>query len=250
MTFHPSGPNGSSRWFHSDAFLDFNLIQTGHGRDTESCKVIAADYEKSPAKPVLDAEATYEAHPLANVRDAGGRKVLSDDADIRKYAYWNLFAGACGHVYGHHSVWQMHLPARGGGYGAAASWFDALNAPGAGQMRHLRTLMESRPFLERVPDQTLSTDPFSGADHSRAIRGRVYAFVYSPQGRSLTVMLGKIAGRTVRAYWFDPRTGTVSRIGEFANEGTQLFSPPATGWSNDWVLVLDDVEENRPPPGQ
>ena len=64
------------------------------------------------------------------------------------------------------------------------------------------------------------------------------------------MVLGKIAGRTVRVYWFDPRTDTASRIGEFANEGTQLFSPPATGRSNDWVLVLDDVEENRPPPGQ
>lgn len=250
MTFHPSGPNASSRWFHRDAFLDFNLIQTGHGRDTESWKLIAGDYEKSPAKPVLDAEATYEAHPLANVRDAGGQKVLSDDSDVRKYAYWNLFAGACGHAYGHHSVWQMHLPTRGGGYGAVASWSDALNAPGAGQMRHLRTLMESRPFLERIPDQSLLADPLSGADHCQAIRGRAYAFVYSPQGRPFMVALGKITGRTVRTHWFDPRTGTTARIGDFANDGRRLFSPPAAGRGNDWVLVLDDALENRPPPGQ
>ena len=151
MTFHPSGPNASSRWFHADAFLDFNLIQTGHGRDTESWKMIAEDYGRGPAKPVLDAEATYEAHPLANVRDANGQNVLSDDSDIRRYAYWNLFAGACGHAYGHHSVWQMHQPARGGGYGAVASWSDALNAPGAGQMRPVRTLLESRPFWNESP---------------------------------------------------------------------------------------------------
>ena len=250
MTFHPSGPNASSRWFHADAFLDFNLIQTGHGRDTESWKMIAEDYGLGPAKPVLDAETTYEAHPLANVRDANGQNVLSDDSDIRRYAYWNLFAGACGHAYGHHSVWQMHQPARGGGYGAVASWSDALNAPGAGQMRPVRTLLESRPFLERIPDQTLLADTLLGADHGQAIRGRAYAFVYSPQGRPFRVVLGKIAGQTVRAHRFNPRDGTATRFGDFANEGTRLFSPPTAGRGNDWVLVLDDARENRPAPGQ
>lgn len=250
MTFHPSGPNASSRWFHDDAFLDFNLIQTGHGRNTESWKLITADYEKKPPKPVLDAEATYEAHPLANVRDAGNQKVLSDDSDIRKYAYWNLFAGACGHTYGHHSVWQMHQPERGGGYGAVASWSEALDAPGAGQMRHVRTLMESRPFLERLPDQTLLADTLSGANHSQALRGRSYAFVYSPQGHPFSVVMGKITGQAVQAHWFDPRTGRTSRIGEFANEGILPFTPPTSGRENDWVLVLDDTGENRSAPSR
>ena len=249
MTFHPSGLNASSRWFHNDAFLDFNLIQTGHGRDTDSWRLITADYEKKPPKPILDAEATYEAHPLANVRDAQNQKVLSDDSDIRKYAYWNLFAGACGHTYGHHSVWQMHSPARGGGYGAVASWSEALNAPGAGQMRHVRTLMESRPFLERVPDQTLLADTLSGANHSRALRGRSYAFIYSPQGHPFAVVMGKITGQAVRAHWFDPRTGTASVIGEFA-EGILPFTPPTSGRENDWVLVLDDASESRPAPSR
>lgn len=248
MTFHPSGPNASSRWFHNDAFLDFNLIQTGHGRNTDSWRLIRADYEKKPPKPVLDAEATYEAHPLANVRDAGSQQVLSDDSDIRKCAYWNLFAGACGHTYGHHSVWQMHQPARGGGYGAVTSWLDALDAPGARQMCHVRTLMESRPFLERIPDQTLLIDTLSGANHSQALRGRSYAFVYSPEGHSFSVVMGKITGQVVQAHWFDPRTGRSSPIGEFANEGILPFTPPTSGRGNDWVLVLDDTRENRPAP--
>ena len=31
MSFHPRGGETSSTWFHNDAWLDFNMHQTGHG---------------------------------------------------------------------------------------------------------------------------------------------------------------------------------------------------------------------------
>ena len=31
MTFHPMGGNSSSKWFHAQNWLDFNMMQTGHG---------------------------------------------------------------------------------------------------------------------------------------------------------------------------------------------------------------------------
>ncbi len=31
MSFHPRGSETSSTWFHNDAWLDFNMHQTGHG---------------------------------------------------------------------------------------------------------------------------------------------------------------------------------------------------------------------------
>jgi len=30
---------------------------------------------------------------------------------------------------------------------------------------------------------------------------------------------------------------------------TREFTPPSSGPGNDWVLVLDDVDKNFPPPG-
>ena len=33
-------------------------------------------------------------------------------------------------------------------------WTEALDQPGAAQMRHARALLESRPYLTRVPDDT------------------------------------------------------------------------------------------------
>jgi hypothetical protein len=41
--------------------------------------------------------------------------------------------------YGHHSVWQMHTPARGEGINKPINyWFQAIESPGAWQIRHAR----------------------------------------------------------------------------------------------------------------
>jgi hypothetical protein len=116
-----------------------------------------------------------------------------------------------------------------------------MDLPGAADMRHVRDLMLSRPFLSRVPDQSLVQDTFSGADHLQATRGDSYAFIYAATGRTFTANLGQISGDTVVAWWFDPRIGNVTRIGEFPNQGARQFDPPGEPQrGNDWVLVLDD----------
>jgi hypothetical protein len=83
-----------------------------------------------------------------------------------------------------------------------------------------------------------------GLKHVEATRGKTYAFLYIPQGDPVTVRLGKISGEKVRARWFDPREGTATDIGEFANEGTREFTPPAKGSRTDWVLVLDEASKD------
>lgn len=64
-------------------------------------------------------------------------------------------AGAAGHTYGHHSIWQMHSPKNASGSGPKEYWYDALAAPSARQMGYLRKLMEARPFLTQRPDLSL-----------------------------------------------------------------------------------------------
>jgi hypothetical protein len=54
----------------------------------------------------------------------------------------------------------------------------------------------------------------------------------------------------VRAWWFDPRTGKATPVGDFANGGTRTFVPPQPGEALDWVLVLDDAAQHYPPPGE
>jgi len=53
----------------------------------------------------------------------------------------------------------------------------------------------------------------------------------------------------VKAWWFNPRDGGATPIGEFPNSGEREFAPPGAGEFLDWVLVLDDASKGYPPPG-
>jgi hypothetical protein len=238
MTYHPMGGRSSAEWFHDRHWLDFNMVQTGHGaRDLPTYEAITRDYHRTPIKPVLDGEPRYEDHPI-NWDPKNG---WFDDFDVRQAAYWSVFAGGFGVTYGCHDVWQMFTPERKPISSARTPWTTAIDLPGASQMQHLRRLVESRPFLERRPAQELlAGDSGSGANHVRATRGERYAFVYIPTGRNVDVKLELLAGKSVRAAWFDPRTGTQTAIGAYPNEGARNFDPPGeAARGNDWVLVLD-----------
>ena len=256
MTCHPNGGGSSSAWFHDDAWLAFNMQQTGHnpvapasdrGRKT-TWQRIADDYQRKPTKPVLDGEPLYEDHPIGF--RAAKEHGYSLDAHIRQRAYWHVFAGSFGITYGHHSVWQFFEPGRRGVNGPILYWREALLRPGGEQIRHLRALIESRPMLSRVPDASLVADPLGGPDYVAATRGDGYAFIYSAQGRPFKAVLGKISGERVTGWWFNPRNGAAEKIGTWPNEGTRDFTPHLHGgFGTDYVLVLDDDARNFPTPG-
>ena len=248
MTFHPPGGRSSAEWFRGDDWLAFDMIQSGHGFDHDNGRRIAADYARRPPRPCLDGEPGYEDHPA----EFNPKNGYLDAYDARKAAYWATFAGACGHAYGCHDIWQFYSGDRPPITAARTPWKTAKDLPGAGQMRHLRALIESRPILARVPDQSLlASDPGRGTDHVRATRAGdgSYAFVYSASGAPFTVDLGKLSGGRLRACWYDPRDGSAQVVGTLAREGRKEFVPPSRGKGRDWVLVLDDESRDDPEPG-
>ena len=245
MTFHPQ-PNGlemggSSNWFHNDSWLDFNMLQDGHCRDEITYDKVSFVYNRTPVKPVLDAEPIYEDHPVCfNAADLG----TSSAYDVRKFAYLDLFAGAFGHTYGCHGVWQMYTKQREPVNGPHFPWQEALDLPGARQMTFVKQLLTSRPMLDRIPDQSLvEENDYGPSDRIQATRGKDYAFIYTAAGRQITVNAGRISGNEFMATWFDPRNGKTQPIGKFANKGRHQFKPPTSGYGRDWVLVLDDLDK-------
>lgn len=256
MTFHPPGGNGSSTWFHDENGFDFNMRQNGHVAEfTGRYSQTRMDYDRTPPKPVLDGEPIYEDHPVSFDAKNFGHSVA---ADVRRPLYWDLFGGAFGHTYGHHSVWQMWSSKHAPKNFPLMPWDEAINQPGAAQMQHARALLESRPFLTRIPDDdVLANDPIptampgAGRYHFAATRDTngSYAMVYAPVGRSFRVRMDKITRRKVKAWWFNPRNGKATAIGTFENRGEREFFPPDAGEMLDWVLVLDEASKNFPPPG-
>jgi hypothetical protein len=256
MTFHPPGGQGSAQWFHDDEWLDFNMRQNGHVVEYgPRYAQTRDDYDRSPVKPVIDGEPIYEDHPIAFKPDEQGH---STAADVRRPLYWDLFSGAFGHTYGHHSVWQMWDEGRDPINRPLMPWHEAIDQPGAGQMQHGRRLIESRPSASRVPDDSVivpdevaSAVPGAGRYRYVATRdaeGR-YAMVYAPVGRAFRVRMDAISGGTARGWWYDPRTGQATEIGTFPAEGEREFAPPSPGETLDWILVLDDASQGFPPPG-
>jgi len=139
------------------------------------------------------------------------------------------------------------------------AWSEAIGQPGAGQMQHARHLLESRPFLTRIPDDSVivadrvpTAVPGAGRYHFAATRDSAgtYAMVYVPVGRPFKVRMDAIKGDQVKAWWFTPRDGEATSIGMFAQGGEREFVSPARGEILDWVLVLDDAAQNYPAPGK
>jgi hypothetical protein len=267
ITFHPFGRSRSSQWFHDAGWLDFNMVQSGHrtyeqdpnGIGQDSWRHIGIDYALSPTKPTLDGEPSYEnipyglhdwrqekyAHLRPTPYDSSAPQPLWQARDLRRYAYWSVFAGGCGFTYGHNSIMQMLQPSEPlpGAYNATMPWTEALNAEGAAQMQHLKNLMLSRPYLDRVPDTALVANQGQRYDHIQATRGEGYAFLYTYNGRSIELNLAAIgsADGLKKSAWFDPRSGEQTPARPVLRDAVLAFTPPVgeVKDGNDWVLVVD-----------
>lgn len=250
LSYHPFGRTQSSTWFNNEPWLDFNMFQSGHRRydqdDTperrgeDNWRFVIDDYAKTPPRPTIDAEPSYENIPQG-LHDPS--QPYWTAADSRRYAYWSVFAGAFGHTYGDNAVMQMYKPGAGAGaYGVRNYWYEAINDPGSGQMQYLKRLILSQSFFERIPDPSLiAGDNGVRYDYVIATRGKAYLFAYTYTGRPFQIRMGAISGAQVRASWYSPRDGSVQPIGLLPNVGVRAFTPPGEpAPGNDWVLILVD----------
>jgi hypothetical protein len=265
FTYHPNGGSSSSAVLHEASWLDVNMFQSGHVYlDHPNWDMTTADYDRTPVKPVLDGEPNYEHHPvdpfLRRWKPEYGRYT---DYDVRKQAYRSVFAGACGHTYGSHSIWQFWSPAHPPINFPMPAWDEALYGPGAAHLIWLKRLMLSRPYFSRIPDQAMlpdvsPTSPLGQPDqdrvnplraaHARATRcaDGTYGMIYFPLAdQGVRVDLSPISG-PIRAWWFDPRTGKSYSAGDHPG-GIVTFTSPLGG--PDWVLVLDSAAQNFAAPG-
>jgi len=259
ITFHPFGRMQTSEWFQLSSWLDVNMFASGHRNyeqdnttkafGEDNWRYVLEDLSKIPVKPTIDGEPSYENLP-EGIHDHS--MPYWKASDVRRYAYWSVFAGACGHVYGENTVRQVHLQGiNEPESGAKLDFFEALDAPGAFQMQYVKNLILSRPYFERVNDQSVvAGDEGEKYDRILVTRGNDYLMAYTFTGRKFTLQMGKISGEKVNAWWYDTRTGEAYAIDEYDNRGTVCFDPPGAEYNgNDWVLVLDNASREFSRPG-
>ncbi len=254
MTYHPRGRTTSAAWWSGAEWIDFHTFQSGHrrygqrtakdktypipdGTEEDSWQYVDSTWTHDPLRPVLDDEPSYEDIPQG-LHDPSQPRWQA--ADVRRYAYWSVFAGSCGHTYGHNSIMQFYRPGLPPAYSAVKPWYEAVYDPGFCQMHHLKELMLRFPYFERVPDQSAVLDNGLRYDRLVATRGQDYLLVYNFTARPMRLDLRKISGEHKRIYWMDAATGHTVSLGEYAS-GVLTFQPRDAA---DGVLIAFDAEKN------
>ena len=184
---------------------------------------LAEDYRRSPAKPFILIESTYEGEHNAS------------PVQIRRQAYWAILSGAAGQVFGNRPLWLFD-----------PGWEAALDSQGSQDIARLARFFGVRPWHELVPDlehklATSGLGEFNGLDYAAAAAtpDRGLLIVYLPDQRGLTVALARLKKTALQAWWFNPRDGSVVQAGRLIPEPSHEFTPPASG---DWVLVVEQAD--------
>lgn len=192
-------------------------------RQPDIYEVSHEEYVRIPIRPFFLGESTYE----------GEHGDWGSALQARKQAWWCVLGGGFGHAYGSPN-WNM-----------PPNWREVLDLPGAASLRHLRTLLESRPWWRLVPDLhhfVVVDGRGPEARNDLAVTALAadgsFALSYLPSPRTLTVDLSRLLGPPVDAAWFNPRTGALKALPRMHEKRRTPFTPEGDG---DWVLVLDAV---------
>ncbi len=254
--YHPFGRTSSSMWHHNKTWLDFNMFQSGHRRydqaslgawddnavkdeyyGEDSWRYVQRDYAMEPLKPTIDGEPSYE-HILQGLHDE--TQPYWQTADVRRYAYWSVFAGAFGHTYGDNSIMQFFREdEKKGAFGVKDSWNMGLHHPGSSQMSHLFKLMSEVDFTVGYSAEALLVGKQEEKyGYISIFAGENFIFCYTYSRKSFTLKLTKYQDKLMEAFWFDPETGIKSFIGEVSQTELYKVVVPGKDYDKDYVLAL------------
>jgi hypothetical protein len=244
LTVHPTGIGRLSARNATDdsALLDFDMLQTPHGRREAvpvTIRTVRESYADQPMMPVIDGEASYE--------------MLGDSlpTEWTRRMFWIcMMNGAAGHTYGANGIWQCNRPGdphgkspHGGTYGKIP-WNEAMRLPGSEQVGFGKRLLTQYAWQQFQPHPEWAK--FAGEQpndeaygpQSSGIPG-VVRVTYAPESRAVTSTGLEIRANFSAAY-FDPVSGVKTTIGQIqAEDAGAWICPPPTGCDHDWVLVLE-----------
>jgi hypothetical protein len=233
ITCHAGGISAAEE-FGDRKWLDLNTTYSYHAPLYLN---LLADFRRSPVRPFIMIESTYE-----NEHNAKPEQ-------IRRQAYWSLLCGGAGHFFGNNPIWTFDSPVKV--FPTNVRWKHALDTQGAQDMARLWKLFSARPWPELEPDvdHKLVTDGYGKWDTeafimaARTHDGRLaLAYVASSAPNRFTVDLTQLAGSTL-ASWYNPVNGQYRHMaGEpFPSAGKRTFQTPGDNGSGarDWILVLE-----------
>lgn len=234
-----------SFWTDEEAWIQFIMLQSGHGLTVKNYELIKKEYDREHPMPVWDGEPAYEAMP-------NSWPVKPDSYHgswmVRRRAYFSLFAGAFGFTYGHSSMWCTISP-REVNPVTPYTWYEALTQEGAYHIKNLRDFLESIDLTKFVPSQEILLFPrdTDASDESRHIQAckdmeNKRICVYFPQHITAELELSDFPPELFLR-WYDPRNGNALAAEKIKITGSRLtVTPPSNGSEEDWILLLGKEE--------
>jgi hypothetical protein len=230
FTAHCSPANSSRDHWEGETWLNFNCVYTYtfppyNSPVHEQC---LRNYMMSPAMPAILFETCYE-----NEHNAPA-------SQIRAQLYWGWLSSIAGVQFGNLPLWRF-----------GQGWQDAMDWQGSYDASIMKKLVDSRNWYTLVPDyeHKVVFDGYgSGEDYvSSALADNGETFIaYIPNGNVISVNMQLLAGKSLVAWWFNPRNGLAIKIEEYTGKAKRNFTPPDR---NDWVLVIDNMEYGFGAPG-
>ena len=251
LTLHADYKRGTSLGWESE-ICDFNNWQTSQWATPKDLpkkgdknwtvwEAIAFDYNQrynGKPKPTIDMEAWYE-----NNKDFCN----ASDFEIRRRAYFTIFAGAFGHNYGAGGIWDGLSEKES----CSGSALEAIDYTGARQIGYLSNFLHQlgNDFFKLQPNQNLiiGENPKDYNEHIQATIAddHSFALVYSACNKEFYLDLSCFAGNRIKYNWFNPRENTYSKIQVIKikkGETNVSFSPPGDNCVGcDWVLKIVKV---------
>ncbi|MDR4946124.1 putative collagen-binding domain-containing protein [Neobacillus cucumis] len=148
------------------------------------------------------------------------------------------------------------------------SWFEALDQPGAWQMKMLHDFLESRDLSQCIPCQELLIEQNDKMEdiideHIQACveKEGKFACLYFPSGGEETVDLSRLKIDQLQIWWFNPRDGqcytqenviiTDKAISlEVEKRSVLKLITPTRGSEQDWVCVIENRNNHSTIPGK
>lgn len=254
VTFHPFGRTCSAMWFNDQPWIDFNMFQSGHRRYDQASlgewddnkesedfyaednwKYVKRDKARTPQRPILDGEPSYENIPQG-LHDFNQPVWLAKD--VRRYAYWSVFEGSCGHTYGNNSIFQFHNAApEHGAYNVYLDWRNEMDAPGAGHLKIMYELITCFDFINGDHnDKLIDNEGCVKHDRVTAYTGSDYVLVYDYSGRPFTADTSVLTFEPNEFLWFDPTNGKTASAVPLADG---RYAPPINNNNEtDMVMII------------
>jgi hypothetical protein len=251
LSAHPTPPGwdggkAAPQWstgvvLHSEPWLTYNQSQVGHGRWRNEMipLIVAEDYSRIPAKPVVVTEPWYEfieGNPTA--------------ADIRFGALSAILSGAAGHSYAGGHVWKAHVPEAPAG---EDSWpmemgfgRDTLDYPGARFMGALARYLRSIAWWRLEPNPGLVRD--YPAPYCAAVPGDECLVYLRWNGALRLDLRPSTVSDSFAVTWIDLGTFDVGRPSTIAGGDIRELHPPTsypgTPEVSDWLLHVVRVRNS------